>query len=122
MFSQTSPSFFLNLEWKNRLVPNPRVSAPSLPKCHLWIRISYVTFPIPCGIHMRIFLRLSYTFRSLCHMLPYCACGEDLNLLSQFGCCQPLPAFIPIKLLKHFGLFVLSVVQPYKETRSFQGD
>ena len=48
------------------------------------------------------------------------ACGEDLNLLSQFGCCQPLPAFIPIKLLKHLGPFVIeSVTRPFKETRRY---
>ena len=48
------------------------------------------------------------------------ACGEDLNLLFQFSCCQPLSAFIPIKLLKHLGPFVIeSVTRPFKETRRF---
>ena len=101
MFSHTSPSFSLTWSGKSDSFLYHEQSAPSLPKCHLWIHIGYVTLPMSCDTLCEPFLQLSYTFRSQCHIFLYCACGEDLNLLSQFGCCQPLPAFIPIKLLKH---------------------
>jgi hypothetical protein len=53
MFSHTSPSFFLNLEWKNRLVPNPRV------KCSVSSEVSSMD-----SHKLRNFFRMS--FDTLC--------------------------------------------------------
>ena len=56
MFSHTSPSFFLNLEWKNRLVPNPRV------KCSVSSEVSSMD-----SHKLRNFFRMS--FDTLCESL-----------------------------------------------------
>ena len=126
------------------------MKVPSLPKCHLWICTSHVTLPMSfghsCADLSTVFILFPKSESCIIrivgvvgfepthllsqggkpipsyalHNTHLCACGEDLNLLSQFSCCQPLSAFIPIKLLKHLGPFVIeSVTRPFKETRRF---